>query len=109
MIGFHLLSLQTDSFVSLEQEETLSEAGSRLQISEGVDTSARKRPAEVDQVIRILSYSMLEVLSNVISSNTLKNILAECPEQDKFYFQRNHPLLVFDTRSESEGKALIFV
>lgn len=63
---FQVLLQYSDIFVSLRQQETLSEARSALNGPDGVDASTRNRASEIDEAIRFLIYSMLENVSEVL-------------------------------------------
>lgn len=71
MIQFHVLSLQSDGFLSLNEKETIFEADPLLQELDAVDTDAKKLSRKVEEAIELLFYLTLENLSDVISNNPL--------------------------------------
>lgn len=77
-----------------------------LQEPDRVDASARNQSPEIDEMIRFLSYSLLEHLSKVISNNLLCILGDERLEVNKFCFQRVCLPLLFATLPESVTKAL---
>lgn len=71
--------------------------------------TAVKRLPKADEAITFLSYLVVQNVSEVISKNSLYSILDECPDLDKFRFQRDRIPLAFATLPKSVFNALTLV
>lgn len=77
VIKLKVLSQLSDSFVQPKQEDPLFEARPPLQGPDGVGGLAKNRSLEAREMVRVLSYLMLEKLSEVISNDSLCNLRDE--------------------------------
>lgn len=90
------------------QEEIFKAIPALFRPNDG-DKSPRCRLTEVDENIWFQCYSLLEIVSDLVSNNYLYGLCKECSELDMFCFLMDYLPLVFDTLSKSATKALILV
>lgn len=87
----------------------LLEVGPLLQKSVKVDAMARKRSPEVDKIIQLMSYMMLENFTIVIFGHSLRSLRDEELKLGKFHFPSSRCSFLFGTRMETLNKALNIV
>lgn len=88
-----------------EVRKTVFEAGACRKGPDEMDATERNRTTEGDELIYVLSYSVLENVSDVTPNNSFYSLRHDCSELDRLSFQRGRLLLMFNTLPGSFTKA----
>lgn len=88
MIWYQISLKRSDGFVSLKTKISIFEAGPPLQGLDAVDASAGNRAPAVNKAIWFSSYSISELVSEVICKNRLYRHREVWSGLDRFRFQR---------------------
>lgn len=84
MIQLQELPQRSDGFTLLTQQHTLLFVGPPISRLDGVDKNARDRSPEMDEVVRVVCYSMLESLSGLFGNNSLHTGVVKSEELAKY-------------------------